>query len=177
METTRTFIAVNLPENVKKEIFERLSSKIDKKTCKVVEQENLHVTMKFLGYLNDNNLGNLREKIKGLSELKKFEIELKGIGSFKGRVIWLGIEKGNEELKIISEKLDEFIGVKDEKFHPHVTLARNKEMGRKEADELIGKLGKENYSAIVKVESVDLMKSELSSKGPKYAVIERVELA
>lgn len=172
----RIFIAVNLSKGIKSELFEKLGGKIDKKKCKLVEMANLHVTMKFLGYLNQQNLQDVKNKIEELESFGKFNMTLKSVGEFGGRVIWLGVEKGSEELRQISGKLDELLGIKDERFHPHVTLARNKELLHKDVKELVERLNKVGFEKEVFVESVDLMESVLSQEGPTYKVLKKVSL-
>jgi len=172
----RVFIAINLPPEVKKEIYERVSSKIDRKKCKVVKEENLHVTMLFLGYLNEEAVKELEEKMGAVKKFSSFNAILEGAGHFNGRVIWLGAREGEKEVEAIHEKLCELIGVKDERFNAHVTLARVKEMKRKEVEELMGRLNQEKFCGKICVSSVDLMESVLTSEGAKYFVIKRFEL-
>ena len=175
-ELRRIFIAVNLPEEIKGQIYEKLSSKIPQKECKVVSMQNLHITMKFLGYITDEKLNEIQEKMKVLENMHAFNAQISGIGDFNARVIWIGIAEGNEELRRISAMLDSALNAHDERFHAHITLARNKILRRKEVDEFLGKLKAENYSAGVKVESIDIMESKLMRNGPEYSVVKRVML-
>ena len=175
-ELRRIFIAVNLPEEIKGQIYEKLSSKIPQKECKVVSMQNLHITMKFLGYITDEKLNEIQEKMKVLENMHAFNAQISGIGDFNARVIWIGIAEGNEELQRISAMLDSALNVHDERFHAHITLARNKILRRKEVDEVLNKLKAENYSANIKVESIDVMESKLMRNGPEYSVVKRVML-
>lgn len=172
----RIFIAVNLPEDVRKEIYERLSMNIPKKGCKVVDGENLHVTMRFIGYVDEGNLRKMVEKLQALKAMKRFSAGISGVGHFNYRVLWLGISPGAEEMQGISEIMGEALGSGDERFHPHVTLARNKDLHRAEFGAVLKTLEKEGYRAEFTVESVDVMQSVLSPKGPEYSVVERIEL-
>lgn len=168
VQTKRCFIAVNLPVELKGEIFGRLSKKIPVQDCKVVEQENLHITMLFLGNFTLEAVEEAREKMQALQEFKKFEVELNGVGHFKGRVFWIGAKKGAAELEAIAEKLQEIFGLQSERFSAHLTIARNKFLQRGETDELLKRLQAENFSASFSVQSIDFMESILSSKGPRY---------
>ncbi len=168
----RIFIAINLPEETKKKIFELFSSKIDGEKCKIVEEANLHITLNFLGYLSEEAIKELKEKMNALKEEKAFEVELTGIGEFGGRVLWLGV-KNAEKIKEIQGKICELIGVRDKRFHAHITIARNKKMKAKELREKVEELKKIGFSEKIKIESIDLMESILQQKGPKYIVREK----
>ena len=176
----RVFIAVNLPNEIKKTIFENFSLKIPKNECKIVKEENLHITLKFLGYLSEEKIGEIKEKMKELKNFEAFKIKLNKIGSFGNRVIWIGIKEGSKELKELSEKLNALLELSDEKFHAHITIARNKKLNAKQVKELIEKLNKEKShyqrcASVSTVETVDLMESKLSSAGPNYSTIFKVK--
>ena len=168
MNEKRVFIAVNLPAQVRADIYELLSKNIPKGKCKIVEKENLHITMKFLGYLNDEKIEEVKNAIDKL-KAKPFEAIIEGLGHFNGRVIWLGVEQGGNELIEISNQLNNLLEIQDERFHPHITVARNKEMRRKEIDELIHSLNEKKYSAKIFVDRIDLMLSNLTPKGSIYS--------
>jgi len=172
----RIFIAVNLPEEIRRQIYEKLSCKIPQEECKVVGMQNLHITMKFLGYITNENLNEVQEKMRVLENTDAFNALISGIGDFNARVIWIGVAEGNEELQRISAILDDALNLHDERFHAHITLARNKAPGRREVDEVLGKLKAENYSAGIKVESIDIMESNLRREGSEYSVVKRIAL-
>ncbi len=173
----RCFVAVNLPEEVKKQIFERISKKFPPQDCKVVQEENLHVTLAFLGYLNEEEIALAREKMLALKERKAFEIELAGAGDFNNRVFWVGIKKGAKELEEIAQELQKMLKVSDERFSAHLTIARNKSLPREKAGELMKEIGKENFFACFRAETIDFMESVLSPKGPKYEKLFSIALA
>lgn len=172
----RIFIAVNLPEEIRGQIYEKLSGKIPQKECKVVGMQNLHITMKFIGYITDERLQEIEGKMKVLETESAFSAQISGIGNFNGRVLWIGVAEGNEQLQRISAILDDALNLHDERFHAHITLARNKTLKRKEVDEVLGKLKVENYSASIKVESIDIMESKLMRSGPEYSIVKKVML-
>lgn len=167
----RLFIAINLPEEAREGIYARLSRKIPAEGCKIVGMGNLHITLAFLGYVAEEDIAQIGGKMQGLAELNKkpFEVVLGGIGEFNSRVIWLGARSGGEEIAQIAEKLNALLGMQDERFHPHVTLARNKNLKSAEVRSLVLALGKENYSAGFIVGSIDLMESVLRPAGPEYS--------
>lgn len=175
-DAKRVFLAVNLPAEMRREIHAKLCVPLPVGKAKAMEAENLHITLLFLGYLAPEKLAEAREKLKGLAECKKFEVELKGLGEFDGRVVWLGVGKGNEELKALNARALGLLEAKDDRFHSHVTLARNKALLPTEVKELLAGFEKEGRSWVFQAESVDLMESKLSSRGPAYAVLFRQPL-
>ncbi|MFH1224448.1 MAG: RNA 2',3'-cyclic phosphodiesterase [Candidatus Diapherotrites archaeon] len=173
----RIFVAINIPEEIKKEIYEKLSSKIPKEGCKVVAEENLHITLQFIGYVPDEEIPRIREKMLALNganaqtKTRGFAVSLSGAGEFGGRVLWLGAKEGDIEICSVAEKLGLALGIKDARFHPHVTLARNKSLSAAEFGKIASALEKENYCARFEVKSADLMESILKPQGPEYKLL------
>ncbi|MCX6798602.1 MAG: RNA 2',3'-cyclic phosphodiesterase, partial [Candidatus Diapherotrites archaeon] len=120
----RLFFAVNLPEKVKKEISGKLLPLVPAGAWGKVQEQNLHITMLFLGYMDASAVERLQQQASALKSTQGFEAELKGVGDFNGRVLWVGIEKGAHELEQLAEQLQQAVGAKDERFHPHITLGR-----------------------------------------------------
>jgi len=173
----RCFVAVNLPTEIKRDIFEKISRKIPAEKCKVVPAENLHITLAFLGYVNEEEIEKAREKMRGLQQRGAFEIELSCFGDFNSRVFWIGIKKGAAELEAIARGLQKILPVEDERFSAHLTVARNKSLNAKEARELVERIAKENFSASFTAETADFMESILSPRGPEYKKVFSVALA
>ena len=148
MNQFRGFIAVEIPyiEKIKKlhEEIGRVPTNI-----KLVELENIHITLKFLGDTNEDNIDNIHHIIKNsIQDIQPFSIQLKGTGVFPNRnyikVIWMGIEK-TEKISLISSSLNtqlSTLGFKEEKrgFKPHLTIGRVKSANGK--DQLISIINK-----------------------------------
>ncbi|NON62171.1 MULTISPECIES: RNA 2',3'-cyclic phosphodiesterase [Acidianus] len=150
---------------------------------KPVEPDNIHITLAFLGEVNEYRIKDVNEALS-LLKFKRFKITLSDTGAFpnniKPRVVWVGIKEGFQELKnlriqILRELSARRIHVEDEKeFLPHVTVARVKSL--KNLQNLI-KLLQENMSEYYGEEEVDrvtLFKSTLTPKGPIYDKIYEV---
>ena len=131
----RLFIAIDLPDNLKEKINQ--SIKILRKCdidAKWVQDKNLHLSLKFLGETDQEKLAEIK-KIINLTAQEYQEIELytESFGFFpneiRPRVFFLGTDKG-EELKRIAVSLEgrlEKLGfIKENRFAPHITLARLK---------------------------------------------------
>lgn len=168
----RTFIAIAIPEEIKKEIIkiqEKLPDFVGKKT----EIENLHLTLKFIGEISEEKIARIKKK---LSEIKfnKFEIQLDKIGMFSDRIIWLNMQNCGELQKEIDEKLSKFFE-KEERFMGHLTIARVKKLENRK--EFVEKLKKIKISAMkFEVNSFELMKNILKRPAPVYSVIEKYSL-
>lgn len=169
----RLFVAINLDDALKERIWNELSGRLEKEGKKIVEKENLHITVKFLGYFDEKNMTELVEKMNAFEEFRKFELTFNETGHFNRRVLRLGTVNGREALKALNDKMNELLGLQEERFETHVTLARVKHW--KDKTELDAFL-KKHLEARQLVESVDLMESRLSPKGPSYSVVKKFYL-
>ncbi|MFN3568492.1 MAG: RNA 2',3'-cyclic phosphodiesterase, partial [Caldimicrobium sp.] len=135
----RAFLAIDLPRDIKKALYnlKNLSEPKDIK-LKWVEEENFHLTLKFFGNISEN----LAEKIfklceKACQDIIHFRVALGEVGIFpevgKPRVLWIGVENSLENIKNLYWKIEKTLKPlklenKKEKFHPHITLMRIKEI-------------------------------------------------
>ena len=163
-EKQRLFFAVNLPA-------ERILPLIPKEKWRKVLPENLHVTMHFLGWLPKQAVKELQEKAELLSQFECFEAEMNCVGHFKDRILWLGFGKGSQEFNLLNSRLQKAIGTRDERFHAHITLARNKGAKRQEVEQLVERLREKLEARKIGVKGMELMASQLRKKGPKYSVV------
>lgn len=183
----RIFIAINLPEKIKKELsnFERDFSNIPGRW---VKPENLHITLLFLGSIKTENLPKIFETLNSVvSSFSKFKIELEKISffppkSFPPRMVWVFIKK-SEILEKLQKELEKKMiksqipFQKEEKeFAPHITLARIKkfEFRRLELEEL-PKIDEE-INLSFEAQSIDVMESHLKRKGPEYTLLKAFPL-
>lgn len=101
------------------------------------DEDNLHITLAFLGEINRNDLSYVREAmIRSIADFdtEPLELTLGEFGSFKmkkgkGRHYWRGIED-NERLFALQKNLEREIRyqgfyLEDRKFKAHITLGRN----------------------------------------------------
>lgn len=170
-QAKRLFFAINLPEEIKREISEAFFEMLPKDKWRKVKEENLHVTMRFLGHIPKEKINELRKEIECLEEFAGFDAELSGVGHFNNKVLWVGVEKGIDGINLLSKKLCTAIGVTEERFHAHVTLARNRGSSAKETDELIERMRAKKFSAKIAVKGIELMESVLHEPGPEYSVV------
>jgi RNA 2',3'-cyclic 3'-phosphodiesterase len=181
METKRLFLAINFPFQFKRQLAEMQKGlKPGIGNIKWVEEENFHITLKFLGEVPVNALGEIVDAIKkGIGSTDPFYITLNRLGVFpnphKVKVIWLGVEEGNKPLCNLFKNIDtqlEGLGFnKEHGYKPHLTL------GRCRLPHFID-ISRYNhgFTGRCKVAKVDLMKSELTPKGPIYEIVASIPL-
>jgi 2'-5' RNA ligase len=160
----RTFIAIDIPEKIKKEIV-KIQEQLPEFKGKITEKENLHLTLKFLGEVNEERLEEVKRKLKGI-KLKQFETEIKDIGMFSERIIWLKMTNCNELQKEIDERLN-YLFEEEKRFMGHLTIARVKELeDRKKFMIELRKMKIPEMKFAVK--NFYLKKSKLGRPGPVY---------
>jgi len=184
MSKFRGFIAIDIPINKK---FLEMENEIKNTAAdlKLVEPENIHVTLKFLGDTDEENIDKIGEIIKNsVKDINSFNIKLKGSGVFPNKsyikVIWIGLENA-EKIGEIAKKIDEQLknlGFQVEKrgFSAHLTIARVKSSRNKEKLLQIIEKYKDVEFATINVSSVKLKKSDLTPKGPIYTTLKELKL-
>lgn len=178
----RLFIAVNLEEGLKKKIVP-LEEELRKTGADVkwVEVKNLHLTLKFLGEVDEKKVTQIEQIVRPiLANFSSFEMLLSGFGVFPNlnypRVVWVGIKEGSEKLKVLSEEIENSLvplGFPKENrpFTAHLTLGRVRSAKNKQ--ELIKKIEERKNQEIgsQKVEKIYLMQSTLQPTGPIYTPV------
>jgi len=183
MSKFRGFIAIDIDSFPKLVQFEN-EIKNSGANVKLVEPENIHITLKFLGDTNEEYADRIDEIMKdAVKDSNPFEIKLKGAGVFPNqnyiKVMWIGMENG-EQIGEIANKIDEKIselGFEKERrrFSAHLTIARVKSAKNKEKLlELIEKYRDIEFGSL-KVDTIKLKKSELTPKGPIYTMLKEVK--
>lgn len=180
----RLFIAVELSEAQKNALPQALLElKQAEADVKWVDVEKLHITLKFLGEVRKEDVGKLKGMIKNaLAGKGSFKINMKGVGCFPNwdymRVVWVGIDKGAEELAELAKALEDIgFGKKENRgFNAHVTFGRVKSTKGKEllAAKMKGFLEKEFGEA--EVNEIKLKESVLTPKGPIYSDVATFKL-
>lgn len=180
---SRLFIAIVLPQEVKK-ILKQCQDQIRKigwVDGTFSKPENIHLTLKFLGEVEQSQMPSFISALKNI-EAKAFSLELNRIGKFpeegrSARVIWMSAE-GDALVKLaegIENALLDIAAPSEHPFKPHLTLLRVKRViDRKKS---LADLQKILFERIeFPVNEFSLIKSELSSLGPKYQILETFRL-
>jgi 2'-5' RNA ligase len=172
----RLFIAIKVPQFQKlNDVYNEI--KLSGADVKLVETDNIHITLIFIGEVPDNKVDLVKEAVS-LLQFNKFKITMKGMGAFpsitKPRVVWVGISEGFPQLReirsfLLKELRSRGIRPEDEKeFVPHITLGRVK--GPSNLFNLANVINQHynDYFGDFIVDKVILYKSTLTPKGPIY---------
>jgi 2'-5' RNA ligase len=175
----RCFIAVTLPGPLKKDVGDVIRKLRESGAdIKWVPDENLHLTLKFLGETEEERLDEIKGALyKKLSHYAPFYIKIAGVGYFPGgrnpRVIWVGIEERGPLADIctdVENAMVKFGYPREERpFSPHLTIGRVR--SPKRVAEVIKRLDEFHAVAFDEfvVKGVTLMKSELKPGGAEYS--------
>ena len=145
---------------------------------KWVERANLHLTLKFLGEIDEKQQVAIRDQLLATAKKQKpFEIQLEGIGAFPKtsdpRVIWIGVTVGKEPLMQLARTLEEDCAelgfAKEERpFSAHLTIGRVR--SSQHLASLVKKLQVAEFrgSNPASIEKLILFQSLLLPAGPTY---------
>ncbi len=183
MERVRAFLALDISEEVRREIWE-FEKEIDSvgADIKLVEIENLHVTIKFLGEIDAEVLEKVYGVMRRLKE-EKFVMKVEGVGVFPNwrmvRVVWVGIGEGSERVTKIQRELDSGLAElgfgRERDFVPHITVGRVRSpRNRDRLLQVLEKYRGHKFGSCV-AERLVLKMSQLTPKGPIYSDLKEVE--
>ncbi len=191
MEEVRCFIAIELPEGVKKSLRE-LQAQFKAESLapvKWVDPDNIHLTLKFLGNVAADRLEAISSAMtNAVQDISPFKLEVKELGVFPNprrvQIVWVGMSGETEKLSRLQQRIEsglEKLGFPPEnrRFTPHLTLARLRDRATPQEREKLGQLIAEtefDASQSFVVDSVKLMKSQLTREGPIYSQISSAEL-
>jgi len=146
---------------------------------KIVEPENIHLTVRFLGDVSLPLVEKIYEIMKNV-QFSAFEVHINGIGAFPDlrypRVVWAGIARGADQLKNIFSQLEPQLQsagfTPDTKgFNPHLTIARVRS-GKNRQQLGVSLSNSANYDfGIVKARCLRLKRSILTHRGPIYSTL------
>lgn len=175
----RTFISVELPEDIKRKISDLQNRlKVHGGHIGWVRPGAIHLTLKFLGDIDEKEVKEIeaatKKAIKGFGP---FYLRLLGIGAFpdlkRPRVIWLGIDEGGDNLARLQLRIEDEIAVigyprEERRFKPHLTIGRVKNAhGLKQLIDAINAEREIDLDGF-NVAEVLIMKSDLRPEGAVY---------
>ncbi|WP_340003237.1 RNA 2',3'-cyclic phosphodiesterase [Oceanobacillus sp. FSL K6-0127] len=127
------FIAIQLPKRLQA-YFTSWQNELQKKLVykQWTHQKDLHITLQFLGEVDDNRIRHLTKALEEIERISSFDIEVGGVGVFgnpnKPRVLWAGVNKTNAlaQLQRYVESCTMTVGFPKETraYTPHITLAK-----------------------------------------------------
>lgn len=177
---------MNFPAALRRELWETLApvrERREKLPVKWVPPENLHVSLKFLGEVDDARESQLKSALREAAgngtTARPLALELTGFGVFpdyhRPHVLWAGITP-DPALELLQHRVEQVfspLGFPTEArtFRPHVTVARAARDARPKAfaglAELLDGLA---LAETVTVDRLDLMESTLQPGGSVYQV-------
>lgn len=182
-ELIRSFVAIELPTAVKQELT-ALVSMLKKRVPQVVrwvEPQGIHLTLKFLGDVTTDKIEEITMAIdEGTRGLSPFRLELQEVGAFPNlvrvQVIWVGTKGELDKLAYLQNQIEsnmEQLGfpLENRAFTPHLTLGRVRNYASLDDRKKVGStLSQTTFTStqIITVDSVNLMKSQLSNSGAIY---------
>lgn len=183
----RTFVSVDLEDPMVLSRVKRVKDSLESLDVdlKPVEDENLHITLIFIGEISDIQAELVKEALGEVS-FPTFTAHLKGVGCFpscnRPRVIWIGVREGAEKLielyrRVAGALRRTKVQFEEERdYTPHLTIARVRS-GRNvwRLSEAIVGLEDEDFGWI-RVAEFRLKKSTLTPRGPIYETISSYKL-
>jgi RNA 2',3'-cyclic 3'-phosphodiesterase len=178
MQKKKIFIEIGVPGHIKR----RLAQKIvpwSELPIKWMKEENLHLTVSFVGYVDESVIPDICQKInEAVNDFESFEIAFNNIELGPDRenpkMVWLSGES-SKELGKLNETIEHALGMRPEEhkeYRPHITLGRIRKL---KWDELSGKPNiNEKLNVAMTVDSVSVMESK--GGGAEYVVLEECPL-
>lgn len=183
----RLFAAIELPDSTRAALVSAaadLRSALDDLDARWVEPEKLHLTVRFIGHVDDDRAAGLIDRVRMAVAVRPFEMRFGGCGVFPRsgppRVIWVGVTEGAPALVRIHQELNarlEPLGYEAEQrpFSAHLTLARVRTVKRgASVRSLVGAFPMPDLRC--RVSHVTLFRSHLSPRGSRYEILAAIPL-
>jgi 2'-5' RNA ligase len=176
----RVFVAIELPEVLREKIF-ALAEKVSQgMAIKLVEKENLHLTLAFLGEIPEEKVQEIVGVLRKERKAGRIHLTLESWEPFpqkqKPHGVWINV--GGETGKLFGLYKRIIDGLLAKGFHltknalqfsPHITVGRLKSGG-------VRSLEKVSLPESFTVEKISLFESRLTKKGPVYSKIGEFEV-
>ncbi|MEK7707254.1 MAG: RNA 2',3'-cyclic phosphodiesterase [Verrucomicrobiota bacterium] len=189
--TCRLFIALPVPEEVKREIQraqDQLRRELPEGWVRWNRAEQLHLTLRFLGNVDVAQTAALTDAVRAAcANFAPLKLRAGRIGCFPDlrfpRVVWVGVHDGEKRLADLAKSVGEATAAfseetREEKFTGHITIALIKNVGRREAG-ILAKLaqnmtGREfgEWTA----DAIEIVRSELAVDGARPTCLARLPL-
>lgn len=171
-EKIRCFVSLDLPAEAITEL-KRLQKVLPPYSGTVTEEQNLHLTLKFLGDITPQKIEEVKQRLTTLAAtIEPFKVKTGAVGAFSRdfvRLIWAKLEGCDPVQKAIDNTLDGLFS-REQRFMGHLTIARIKGIGEKHF--FLERLDK------IKPEPVEFMVTEFKLKkstlGEKFPIYEDI---
>lgn len=179
------FIAIPIPKHLRKILLNW------QQTCQNVlpykqwtHKDDFHITLKFLGSVDDEQLCILKHELHQLQDFPKFSVNIGALNTFGNknspRVLWIGVEKTKYIVRLhqlIDELVNRYLGFPRDtrNYQPHITLGK-RWIGHQTLDNQLAHLAKEiNKKYVLNVDEIVLYQITPSHQ-PKYSVVKKFPL-
>ncbi|MDD5396768.1 MAG: RNA 2',3'-cyclic phosphodiesterase [Candidatus Moranbacteria bacterium] len=179
MQKKKIFVEVNVPNQIKRRLAQVVAKWSDL-PIKWMKEENIHITVAFVGYVDESMLPEICEKVReSVENFEAFDLEFDRIELGPERndpkIVWL-TGKANVEMGMLNEQVERGLGMRPiahKEFKPHITLGRIRKL---KWDELAEKpeVG-EKMNVSMTVDSVSIMESK--GGGAEYVSLEECPLS
>ncbi len=191
MEQVRSFIAIELPDELKLGLAQlEAQLKMSKQPwVKWVDPYSIHLTLKFLGSIAIDRISKITRAMEEATQgIPPFRLEVKDLGVFPSlrrvQVAWVGISGEVDKLSQLQRHLESNLArlgfaPESRPFTPHLTLARLRNRASLDERQSFGQLiATTRFEATytIKVDAISLMRSQLTREGAIYSRISSVKL-
>ena len=191
MEKIRSFIAIGLPSRLKLELAQlQARLKVDNQPrIKWVNTNGMHLTLKFLGNIGPTMIDPITEAMADATQkIPPFTLDVQQLGVFPSlkrvHVVWVGLGGEVDKMKQLHQLLEanlSRLGFTPEQrpFKPHLTIARLGNEASPDERQRFGEFITDTTSEIsqsIKVDSINLIKSQLTREGAIYSRISSTNL-
>ena len=183
----RCFIAIEIPETIQNQLAHIQGALRDGiKKASWVKPGNIHLTLKFLGDVDPDDLKPIGEAIEEVATRhRSFSMRIGGVGAFpnfaRPRVMWAGVKVGSDRISALAQDINVALSncgflLDTKKFNPHLTIARLKERvdlrpytdRYRQYDRIAG--------AEMNVNIISLIQSQLHPTGAIYSTLQSYSL-
>ena len=182
----RLFVAIKIkPDKIFMNKFYELKWRLRHDNIKWVEDNNIHITLKFFGETEEKLFPEIVRVLSGIAlETGIFKLSLRKLGifgsSYDPRVIWVGIEPYDKlvsSMKLISSRMEP-LGFQSDRqnFVPHLTLGRVKLIKDKHFFREVVDQSKGIESQEITIDNFILFESILKKEGPLYTALQTFTL-
>ncbi|MFA5797037.1 MAG: RNA 2',3'-cyclic phosphodiesterase [Candidatus Woesearchaeota archaeon] len=168
----RLFIAIEIPQEAK-DMGRRILEKLDDSRLRKVRDEHIHLTLSFLGEVAEKDMNVIIAKLDHIT-FKPITLKTQKPGFFPAnnriRIVWIGLEM-NDAFMQLQKNIRSLSAYKD-KFMPHVTIARARQIMLDNKEELAKKLSAIDIPEIeFMIDRFILYQSILTPVGPIHQKI------
>jgi len=184
----RTFIAVELEPGVRRPLIKLLREVFPaEREVRWCTEQQLHITLKFLGEIRDAQLAPVCEAVRQASgQVAPFTIRIRGLGGFPNprnpRVLWCGVEDpagGCRRWVELADPLLADLGFTPESraFTPHITLGRSRSPAGSRVFQKILETTPPPQTDMMVVRQIIVFESRLLPTGAEYKPLATIPLA